>query len=164
MTTNHDANLTTEAIMAAGVKRISGLVEKHGITSPEVFSACERWGSILDDVNYPDSTCRWCGVKVKHNHAMGYWYHDDEDSTRACKTHAAAEAEPVKPFELKGSVTGRLSQGLSSGLVKPPLGNRPDLGPGPDATMQKLANDRERNFDNSFKSRLNDPNVNPRLY
>lgn len=121
MTTNHDANLTTEAIMAAGVKRISGLVEKHGITSPEVFSACERWGSILDDVNYPDSTCRWCGVKVKHNHAMGWWYHDDEDSTRACKTHAAAEATPI---------TKRLDEGKPSGLVKPELGKRPEPLPG----------------------------------
>jgi len=153
MTQTHDAPLTIEAVMAAGVKRISGLVDKHGITSPEVLAACERWGGIIDDLNYPDSTCRWCGQPVAHNHNMNWWYHvDDKGGTRACLTHAGAEATPSvnphpKPFELKGPVTGRLS--------KPIYGGSPMLGPGPDAELQKHLNDADRNFYNSFKP--NDP-------
>lgn len=167
MTTNHDAILPVEQVMAAGLKRISSLVDQHGITSPEVFSACERWGSILDDVNHPDSTCRWCGQPVAHNHNMGWWYHkDDKGGTRACLTHAGAQAEPqrtitdpekdrviqgsVKPFQLKGTVTGRLSQEYGSG----PGALQPNVfGPGAESDMQKRLNDAERDFQNSFKPR-----------
>lgn len=122
----NELSLPVEQVMAAGLKRISALVDRHGITSPEVFAACERWGGILDDVNHPDTTCRNCGQPVAHNHNMNWWYHvDDKGGTRECLTHAAAEATPVKPFELKGTVTGRLSQGQPSGLVKPKLGPVP---------------------------------------
>jgi len=143
MTINHDATLPVEAIMAMGLKRISGLVEQHGITSPEVFSACERWGSILDDVNHPDSTCRWCGQPVAHNHAMNWWYHvDDKGGTKACKTHAGAEATPLQPYELE----------QAKARIKPklPLG-QPVLGLNSDDDMQKRLNDQERRFQESFK-------------
>lgn len=106
MTTNHDASWPVEQIMASGLKRISSLVEQHGITSPEVFSACERWGSILDDVNHPDSTCRWCGTPVTWLATQNVYVHRDDTnpvmlaegrlnvSALYCKTHAGKNADP----------------------------------------------------------------------
>lgn len=84
---------SAETIMAAGYKRIKSIADRHGINSPEVLSACERWGGILDDVNFPDSTCRWCGHAVTHKDAENY-YHVD---TRAayCWEGAPAVATPV---------------------------------------------------------------------
>lgn len=99
--------LTPEAIMTAGVKRISGLVDKHGITSPEVYAACERWGSILDDVNYPDSTCINCGHPVTYIPVIKKYVHADYagpvkeakvfdfPASVWCTTHAGAEANPL---------------------------------------------------------------------
>jgi len=92
-------SLTPSAIMASGLKRISALADQHGITSPEVLDACTRWGSILDDVNFPDSTCRWCGNGVTHvwegqKPGEGAWYHVDTNS-KHCRTHAGAEATPT---------------------------------------------------------------------
>jgi hypothetical protein len=132
MTTNHDAPLPVEQIMAAGLKRISGLVEQHGITSPEVFSACERWGSILDDVNHPDTTCKNCGHPVTWIPSINAYIHTDanldpnlkdEQSATWCKTHAGSQAEgtslqdlrimsgspKARPL-LKAPLSGRLSQ------------------------------------------------------
>lgn len=86
--------LTPSMIMASGLKRISAIADEHGITSPEVLDACERWGSILDDVNHPDGTCRHCGEAVTFVSDMQVYYHVATKS-KHCKTHAGAEATPV---------------------------------------------------------------------
>lgn len=97
------ATLTPPAIMAAGLKRISSLVDQHGITSPEVFAACERWGGILDDVNHPDTTCKNCGHPVTYIPVIERYVHADRQfdfkskeaqSAVHCITHAGAEAMP----------------------------------------------------------------------
>jgi hypothetical protein len=89
-------SLTPSAIMASGLKRISALTDQYGITSPEVLDACTRWGSILDDVNHPDSTCRHCGEAVTFVSDMQVYYHVATKS-KYCLTHAAAEATPTTP-------------------------------------------------------------------
>jgi len=91
--------LDAATIMAAGYKRIKAIQDRHGINSPEVLAACERWGGILDDINYPDSTCRWCGHAVTHaweNDSSGVWYHVDSHS-KHCRSVAAAVATPWEP-------------------------------------------------------------------
>lgn len=93
-------DLTAPMIMSMGYKRIKSIADRHGINSPEVLSACERWGGILDDVNYPDSTCRWCGVAVTHawegqKPGEGAWYHVDSKS-KYCWPDAPAAATPVQ--------------------------------------------------------------------
>lgn len=93
-------DLTASAVMAAGLKRISSIAERHGVNSQETLDACVRWGGILDDVNYPDTTCRHCGEAVTHawetalpDPGPGVWYHVDSKS-KYCKTHAGATATP----------------------------------------------------------------------
>jgi len=91
------------AIISMGLKRITPLVVKYGITSPEVFAACERWGGMLDEVNYPDSTCRWCGVAVSHTweHELDggpQWIHNETNEYK-CWADAPAVASPVKTTE-----------------------------------------------------------------
>jgi hypothetical protein len=92
-------DFTATAVMAAGLKRISSIAERHGINSQETLDACIRWGGILDDVNYPDTTCRHCGEAVTHaweSDAPGNgsaWYHVGSKS-KYCKTHAGATATP----------------------------------------------------------------------
>lgn len=96
--------LSVENIMAAGLKRISSIAAKHGINSPEVLAACERWGGILDDINHPDTTCRNCGHPVtyipsieRYIHADRYWDPTDKKKQSAtwCVTHAGATAKPL---------------------------------------------------------------------
>lgn len=82
-----------QAIIAMGIKRIQPLVDKHGITSSEVLAACKRWGGMLDEVNYPDSTCRWCGVAVSHVGADNY-YHVPTKAAH-CWDGAPAVANPT---------------------------------------------------------------------
>lgn len=91
--------LTPPMILASGLKRISAIADEYGITSPEVLAACERWGGILDDVNHPDSTCRWCGNAVTHmwegqEPGYGSWYHIDTRSKK-CWAEAPAIADPI---------------------------------------------------------------------
>lgn len=90
--------LSVELIMSAGLKRISAIAAKHGINSPETLAACQRWGGILDDINHPDSTCRWCGHAVVHtweNETFGLYYHATSKS-KYCWNDAPAVATPIK--------------------------------------------------------------------
>lgn len=89
-------DLTPSMIMASGLKRISGLVDQHGITSPQVWDACVRWGGILDDVNHPDTTCRYCGEAVTYLSEMQTYYHVVTKS-KHCTTHAGRVAVPRDP-------------------------------------------------------------------
>ena len=84
--------LAPAQIIAAGVERISKLTDQYGITSPEVFSACERWGSILDDVNHPDTTCKNCGDPVTYVADNAFYVHRGYD--RHCRRVAASVATP----------------------------------------------------------------------
>lgn len=92
-------DFTATQVMAAGLKRISSIAERHGINSQETLDACIRWGGILDDVNYPDTTCRNCGEAVTHvwdgdsYDDPGSWIHV-ESQAQHCKTHAGAQATP----------------------------------------------------------------------
>lgn len=101
---NSMTELTPSMVMASGRKRISALVDQHGITSPQVWDAIVRWGGILDDVNHPDTTCRNCGEAVTYNSMiLNYVHVRDRDknptdipfpSARWCLTKAGAEAAP----------------------------------------------------------------------
>jgi hypothetical protein len=87
--------ITPASIMQMGLERISKLVDIHGITSPEVYAACVRWGGILDDVNYPDTTCLHCGEPVVWNGAR--YIHDNRPKGPTaiwCISHSGREAEP----------------------------------------------------------------------
>lgn len=84
-------DFTAPQVMAMGYKRIKSIADRHGINSPEVLAACERWGGILDDVNYPDSTCSHCGMPVS---AVNNVYYHTETKSKHCKTHAGSEATP----------------------------------------------------------------------
>lgn len=104
-------DFTPSAIMAAGYKRIKSIQDRHGINSPEVLSACERWGGILDDVNYPDSSCRWCGEAVTHTWEGpliegpdNYYIHTDTQK-RPCWESAPAVATPTDWKKVKESIT-----------------------------------------------------------
>jgi hypothetical protein len=85
-------DFTPAQVMAMGYKRIKSIADRFGINSPETLAACERWGGILDDVNYPDSTCSRCGMAVSA--VNGVYYHT-ETKSKHCKTHAGSEAEPI---------------------------------------------------------------------
>lgn len=116
-------DLTPSMIMASGLKRISALTAQHGITSPEVWDACVRWGGILDDVNHPDTTCRNCGHPVTYIAAFEKYVHSDrpDDGATAslhCITHAGATATPRKPM---GSTTGRLANANPINKGKKPI-------------------------------------------
>lgn len=92
--------LSVELIMSAGLKRISAIAAKHGINSPETLAACERWGGILDDINYPDSSCRWCGHAVSYMSGFEHYVHTNKSgpdfARRYCWYNAPAVATPVK--------------------------------------------------------------------
>lgn len=93
--------LSVELIMSAGLKRISAIAAKHGINSPETLAACERWGGILDDINYPDSTCRWCGHAVNYHSGLEAYVHTNSSrvpdfAKRFCWDEAPAVATPLK--------------------------------------------------------------------
>jgi hypothetical protein len=113
-----------QAIIAMGVKRIQPLVEKYGITSPEVLSACKRWGGMLDEVNYPDSSCRWCGTAVTHawegQSGEGAYYHLDTQS-KYCWNDAPAIAAPAKttPDYGVGGVRKPLQRSAVTNMYKP---------------------------------------------
>lgn len=89
-----------QAIIAMGVKRITPLVAKYGITSPEVLAACKRWGGMLDEVNYPDSTCRWCGIAVSHVDAENYYH----VTTKAAYCWPDAPAVATPALKLKNPI------------------------------------------------------------
>lgn len=94
-----ELNFTPAAIMEMGYQRIKSIADRHGINSPETLAACERWGGILDDVNYPDSTCRWCGHPVTHDHSAQMYVHvgsNGETMGAHCRTVAAAVATPLR--------------------------------------------------------------------
>lgn len=88
-----DLPLTPQQIVQAGLKRISSLTDKYGITSPEVFSACERWGAILDDVNHPDGTCLHCGLPVRWDLSRDVGRYIHRGGNEWCGRVAAATAE-----------------------------------------------------------------------
>lgn len=88
-----ELNFTPAAIMEMGYQRIKAIADRHGMSSPETLAACERWGGILDDVNYPDSTCRWCGHPVNFVKDVRAYYHTDTNS-KHCREVAAGVAEP----------------------------------------------------------------------
>lgn len=87
-------SLTPSAIMASGLKRISALTDQHGITSPEVLDACTRWGSILDDVNHPDGTCRYCAEPVTFDSNSQSYVHKGNMGPN-CIKRAGTEADPT---------------------------------------------------------------------
>ena len=98
-------DLTPSMIMASGLKRISALTTRYGITSPEVWDALVRWGGILDDVNHPDTTCRNCGDGVTYIPVIESYVHtkrgwDKSADTRFpsakwCLAKAGSEAMPT---------------------------------------------------------------------
>lgn len=99
-------DFTPAQVMAMGYKRIKSIAERFGINSPEVLAACERWGGILDDVNYPDSSCAHCGEPVQAVNAV---YYHTKTKSKYCHNVAAAEATPKgwkvgdsEPIERKG--------------------------------------------------------------
>lgn len=95
-------SFTPAAIMEMGYQRIKSIADRHGINSPETLAACERWGGILDDVNYPDSTCSHCGHPVGWLSEQKIYTHKSPEGKmlgQHCKTHAGAVAEPVKVTE-----------------------------------------------------------------
>ena len=87
--------LNASAVMQAGYKRIKSIADRHGINSAETLAACERWGGILDDINYPDSTCRWCGNGVTYESRLEHYVHQGTGLTK-CWDNAPAEATAVK--------------------------------------------------------------------
>lgn len=115
--------------MAMGYKRIKSIADRHGIASPETLAACERWGGILDDVNYPDTTCRWCGKAVTHTWEAqldnGPAYIHTENNQYKCWDDAPAVAAP---FKLDGTKSGRMSNtnpDYGVGGVRKPLTKKP---------------------------------------
>jgi DNA polymerase I-like protein with 3'-5' exonuclease and polymerase domains len=98
---------------------------------------------MLDEVNYPDSTCRWCGDGLTHAWESQLdngqaWYHKSTQS-KYCWEGAPAVGAPVKttasgvayipteaqkPFTLDGTKTGRMSN------TNPDLSTIPNRGGG----------------------------------
>lgn len=122
--------LTAEAVMAAGYKRIKSIQDRYGINSQEVLDACIRWGGILDDINYPDTTCKNCGDPVTWVAGQSHYFHTIDYSLH-CRKAAAATAKPIdkakayaklygardvelnqaeQKFVMTGATTGRMSQ------------------------------------------------------
>lgn len=137
--------LSAQAVMAAGYKRIKSIQDRYGINSQEVLDACIRWGGILDDINFPDTTCRNCGDPVSYSAKVERYVHTLEDinspSAVHCKRRAAGQAQAIdkakvyaklygardvelnqaeQRFVLTGTTTGRLSQ------TTPDLKNLPE--------------------------------------
>ena len=115
-------DLTPSMIMASGLKRISALTTRHGITSPEVWDALVRWGGILDDVNHPDTSCRNCGEGVTYIPVIESYVHTKREyekgkstSAKWCLAKAGSEAMPTLGPHMAlnrvkmGSKTGRLA-------------------------------------------------------
>lgn len=110
-------DFTPSQVMAMGYKRIKSIQDRHGINSPEVLSACERWGGILDDINFPDTTCRNCGHPVTYIPTTQFYVHSDRlmgdghnESARHCVTHAGAQAVPIHSPSGVGFASGKLPQ------------------------------------------------------
>jgi hypothetical protein len=84
---------TPELVEQAAMKRIRPLIASHGIASPQVLAAVERWGGILDEAMHPDGKCLHCGWDVSWDPSNNRYFHARQDySAIHCRTHAGAVA------------------------------------------------------------------------
>lgn len=92
-----ELQMSPEAVIQSGLKRLMQLTAKFGIESPQVLSGVERWGMILDDVTHPPQYCENCGANIHWSYDTDTWYHTDrtnKSSERTCVTKAGAFAKP----------------------------------------------------------------------